>query len=85
MLLYGEPVCQVGSGNTAAKGTIRLWQLILPGSVSEDLDLKGLGDYSVVAFERAFIISSSKPFLPRTCLQLRILPIAFICDWRKAP
>ena len=26
----------------------RLWQLILPGSVSEDLDLKGLGDYSVV-------------------------------------
>ena len=45
---------------------------------------KGLGEYSVIAFERAFILSSSKPFLLRTCLRLWILRIAFIRDWRKA-
>ena len=73
----------MGSGDTAAKSTLQPWQLVLPGSVSSDLDLKGWGEYSVVAFERAFILSSSKPFLRHTCLQLWILPIAFIRDWRR--
>ena len=36
----------MGNGNTAAKGTLRPWQLILPGSLT-DLDLKGWGNIAL--------------------------------------